>query len=62
VPCVVYHQLCYVYIPIFESAGSMWPRVFGFMSSGVMIAQITLVGIVGLKYGYGILETCALVL
>lgn len=46
------HQFLYVYVSKFESAGSMWPQMFKYLVSGVLIAQITLIGLIGLKYGY----------
>jgi hypothetical protein len=42
-------QLLYVYIPQYESGGRLWPKLFKYMLTGLFIAQLTIVGVLGLK-------------
>ena len=42
-------QLVHVFVQSFESGGTFWPVVYSKMSSSLMIAQLCLVGILGLK-------------
>ena len=46
---VMKFQLVHVFVQQFESGGSFWPVVYSKMSSSLLIAQICLVGILGLK-------------
>jgi hypothetical protein len=45
-------QLMYVYIPAYESGGKLWPLVYKYMCAGLFIFQLTVIGIIALKYGY----------
>jgi hypothetical protein len=48
-PTRAYAQLLYVYIPQYESGGRLWPKLFKYMLTGLFIAQLTIVGVLGLK-------------
>lgn len=43
------YQLVHVFVQRFESGGTFWPVVYSKMSSSLLIAQLCLVGIFGLK-------------
>ncbi|KAJ8599002.1 hypothetical protein CTAYLR_007663 [Chrysophaeum taylorii] len=50
---VVYrHQLLYVYVPIFESGGLLFPRIYRRTLFSVFILHFTMVGIFFLKHAY----------
>jgi len=50
---VVYtYQLLYIYVPVFESGGQMFPKVFRRYVFGLFIAQATIVGVFLTKVGY----------
>jgi len=42
-------QLVYVYVQPFECGGRLWPTVYNKMSTSLIIAQICMIGILGLK-------------
>ena len=46
------YQVLYVNIASFESGGSFWPLVFGRMVVGILVGQLTMVGVFLLKGGY----------
>lgn len=45
------NQFIYVYLPKYETGGKMWPMVFRYLLIGVLIAQLSTLGVVSLKYG-----------
>ena len=50
---VVYkHQLLYVYLPIFESGGLFWPKIYRRWIFAMFVSQATMVGMFLLKYAY----------
>ncbi|KAH8075619.1 hypothetical protein JL721_1633 [Aureococcus anophagefferens] len=50
---VVYrHQLLYVYEPIFESGGLLWPRIYRRTLFSIFIMQLTMVGLFFLKHAF----------
>lgn len=50
---VVYrHQLLYVYTPIFESGGLLWPRIYRRILFSLFILHFTMTGIFWLKRAY----------
>jgi hypothetical protein len=46
---VYYNQLMYVFIPEFESGGEFWPVVFQHCCAALVVAQLTLIGLFGVK-------------
>mmetsp|Transcript_17772 Transcript_17772/g.28390 ORF Transcript_17772/g.28390 Transcript_17772/m.28390 type:complete len:746 (-) Transcript_17772:115-2352(-) len=46
------YNLLYVHVPEFETFGMFWPKLIRMMFQGLLIGQIALVIIVGLKFGY----------
>ena len=50
---VVYrHQLLYVYEPIFESGGLLWPRIYRRTLFSIFIMQLTMVGLFFTKHAF----------
>ena len=50
---VVYrHQLLYVYEPIFESGGLLWPRIYRRTLFSIFIMQFTMTGMFFLKHAF----------
>jgi hypothetical protein len=43
------HQLLMVYTPAYDTGGRVWPQVFRFAVAALMIAQLTLLGMLGIK-------------
>lgn len=46
------HQMLYVYDPVFESGGGMWPRLATRFTFGLIVAQCTMIGMMILKESY----------
>mmetsp|Transcript_15707 Transcript_15707/g.22035 ORF Transcript_15707/g.22035 Transcript_15707/m.22035 type:complete len:360 (-) Transcript_15707:256-1335(-) len=46
------YQLVYVHTPSFETYGMFWPVIIKFMLHGLVLAQSSLMIILGLKFGY----------
>uniref|UniRef100_A0A7S4E0M5 CSC1/OSCA1-like 7TM region domain-containing protein n=1 Tax=Lotharella globosa TaxID=91324 RepID=A0A7S4E0M5_9EUKA len=49
---VAKYTLLYVSSPKFETYGKAWPKLMRFALNGLILAQVALMAIVGLKYGY----------
>ncbi|KAG7347748.1 protein of unknown function DUF221-domain containing protein [Nitzschia inconspicua] len=47
--CCVLHQLVYIYPPFPDSGGKLWLHFFRFVPLGMMISQITIIGMLSLK-------------
>lgn len=45
----ILHQLVYIYPPFPDSGGRLWLQFFGFVPWGMMISQVTIIGMLGLK-------------
>eukprot|EP00054_Salpingoeca_dolichothecata_P014176 m.79523 g.79523 ORF g.79523 m.79523 type:complete len:798 (+) comp20860_c0_seq3:205-2598(+) len=43
------YSLLYVHMPLFESGGAMWPRMFNRVMVGVLLSQIVVLGVLGVK-------------
>ena len=46
--CIL-NQLVYIYPPFPDSGGRLWLKFFGFVPYGMMISQVTIIGMLGLK-------------
>jgi hypothetical protein len=46
---VYYNQVMYVFVPDFESGGLFWPVVFQHCCAALVVAQLTLIGLFGVK-------------
>ena len=52
------HQLLYVYLPQYETGGKLLPILFGYTLTGLNIANITMMGYLGIKGAWSELTTC----
>lgn len=51
---IVYtHQMLFVYDPVFESGGGMWPRLASRFTFGLIVAQFTMISMLIMKQVYG---------
>mmetsp|Transcript_23297 Transcript_23297/g.56492 ORF Transcript_23297/g.56492 Transcript_23297/m.56492 type:complete len:746 (+) Transcript_23297:57-2294(+) len=45
------YQLLHVHTPDFETYGAFWPRISGIAIGGLLLSQVALMAIIGLKFG-----------
>ena len=46
------HQLLFVYLPIYESGGLFWPKIYRRWIFAMFLSQMTMAGIFLLKYAH----------
>lgn len=47
--CAKVYQSLYMYVPLFESGGMLWPSVFQRMTFSLMLSQFTMIGVFTLR-------------